>query len=186
MGWNKAQIFRPAPLFYKAERLRKGKIVLSHLPKRLEGTHSRKGAINVLTWEEWQAKSKSSLAAAQILLQYDKPVEAASRAYYAAYQMVTAVLIKFKLSPRSEYGNWAHHETQDMYLTHICQKADLEYKEKTALTMLRPAFWNLLLRRYQADYGPDKGIDMFLARSILRDANKLVKLLENLIKRGVL
>ncbi len=140
----------------------------------------------MLTWEEWQTKSASSLAAARILLEHDKPVEAASRAYYAAYQMVTAALIKFKLSPRSEYGNWAHHETQDMYLTHICQKTVLEYKEKTVLTKLRSAFWNLLLRRYQADYGPDKGIDMLLARSLWRDASKLVKLLEDLIKRGVL
>lgn len=140
----------------------------------------------MLTWVEWQAKSASSLAAAKILLEHKKPAEAASRAYYAAYQMVTAVLIKHKLSPRSEYGNWAHHETQNMYLTHICQKADLEYKEKAVLTKLRPAFWNLLLRRYQADYGLDKGIDMLLARSICRDANNLVKLLENLVKRGVL
>jgi uncharacterized protein (UPF0332 family) len=140
----------------------------------------------VLTWEEWQSKAGSSLSAAQILLKHGKPVEAASRAYYAAYQMVTAVLIKHRLSPRSEYGNWAHHETQDMYLTHICQKADLEYKEKTALTTLRPAFWNLLLRRYQADYGPDKGIELLSARSLWRDASKLVKLLENLVKRGIL
>jgi uncharacterized protein (UPF0332 family) len=140
----------------------------------------------VLTWEEWQLKSASSLAAAKILLEHDKPVEAASRAYYAAYQMVTAVLIKLKLSPRSVYGNWAHDETQKMYLTHICHKADLEYKEKVALIKLRSGFWNLLLTRYTADYGFDKNIDMVLSRSLWRGANKLVKFLDNLIKRGVL
>jgi len=68
----------------------------------------------MLTWEQWQEKSRSSLEAAQILLERNKPVEAASRAYYAAYQMVTAVLIKLHLVPRSAYGNWSHHETVDM------------------------------------------------------------------------
>lgn len=140
----------------------------------------------MLTWEEWQEKPRSSLAAAQILLEHDQPVEAASRTYYAAYQMVTAVLIKLNLSPRGAFGNWAHDETQKMYLTHICQKADLEYKEKVALIRLRPDFWKLLLTRYKADYGPDKTIDLLLSRSLWRDANKMVKLLENLIKRGVL
>jgi uncharacterized protein (UPF0332 family) len=140
----------------------------------------------VLTWEEWQAKSKSSLTAAQILLEHGKPVEAASRAYYAAYQMVTAVLIKHKLSPRSEYGNWAHLETQDMYLAHICHKADLSYKDRVALTHLRSSFWTLLITRYKADYGPDKNIDMPLSRFLWRESSKLVKYLESLIKRGAL
>jgi uncharacterized protein (UPF0332 family) len=85
----------------------------------------------VLTWEQWQEKSRSSLEASRILLQNNKSVEAASRAYYAAYQMVTGVLIKLKLTPRGEYGNWAHQETQEMYRTHICQKADLGYKKRT-------------------------------------------------------
>ncbi|MDZ7361179.1 MAG: hypothetical protein ONB46_10685 [candidate division KSB1 bacterium] len=42
------------------------------------------------------------MEASQILLKTQKPIEAASRAYYAAYQMVTAVLIKVNLSPRSD------------------------------------------------------------------------------------
>jgi len=140
----------------------------------------------MLTWEEWQEKSRSSLVAAQILLEHDKPVEAASRSYYAAYQMVTAVLLKINLSPRDAFGNWAHDETQKMYLIHICQKADLEYKEKAALIRLRADFWNLLLTRYKADYGLDKKIDLLMSQSFWRAANKLVKLLENLIKRGIL
>jgi len=140
----------------------------------------------MLTWEEWQEKSRSSLTAAQILLEHDKPVESASRSYYAAYQMVTAVLTKLKLRPRSKYGNWAHHETVEMYRIHICQKADWGYKEKAALTKLRPFFWALLIKRYQADYDLDKSIDMLLSRTLYRDANRLIRLLENLIKRGLL
>jgi uncharacterized protein (UPF0332 family) len=72
----------------------------------------------MLNWEQWSEKSKSSLEAAQILLERDKPVEAASRAYYAAYQMVTAVLVRLNLSPRDAFGNWAHRETVEMYQTH--------------------------------------------------------------------
>jgi len=73
-----------------------------------------------------------------------------------------------------------------MYLTHKCQKADLEYKEKVALIRLRSDFWNLLLTRYKADYGLDKKIDLLMSQSFWRAANKLVKLLENLITRGIL
>jgi len=140
----------------------------------------------VLQWEQWQEKSASSLEAARILLENQKPVEAASRAYYAAYQMVTAVLIKFMLSPRGEFGNWSHQETQDMFLFHICQKADLRYKEKVVLISLRSSFRNLLIKRYAADYGFDKGIDMALSQTLWRDAGRLVRLLENLIKKGAL
>lgn len=140
----------------------------------------------MLSWEEWQEKSVRSLEASQILLGNQKPIEAASRAYYAAYQMITAVLIKLKLSPRSEFGNWSHYETQEMYRTHVCQKADFGYKEKTALLKLRLSFQYLLKIRYKADYGLDKDIDMPVSQAIWRDANRLIKLLENLIKRGVL
>ncbi|MDZ7359852.1 MAG: HEPN domain-containing protein [candidate division KSB1 bacterium] len=140
----------------------------------------------MLTWEQWQEKSKSSLAASRILLENDKPVEAASRAYYAAYQMVTGVLIKLKLTPRGEYGNWAHQETQDMYRTHICQKADLGYKEKNALNKLRNGFGLLLINRRDADYGISGNIHILFARTLWRDSNKLIALLQNLIERGVL
>ncbi|MEK7727819.1 MAG: hypothetical protein AAB354_05355 [candidate division KSB1 bacterium] len=68
----------------------------------------------MLPWTQWRNKSQSSLTAAQVLLDNDKPVEAASRAYYAAYQMTTAVLLKLRLEPRSDYGNWSHHETVEM------------------------------------------------------------------------
>jgi uncharacterized protein (UPF0332 family) len=126
------------------------------------------------------------LEASQILPENQKPFEAASRAYYAAYQMVTGVLIELKLDPRSEFGNWAHYETQEMYRTHICQKADLEYKEKRALKSLVLEFRHLLETRYLADYGETTKIDLLLAKSHWRDANRLVNLLHRLIRRGLL
>jgi uncharacterized protein (UPF0332 family) len=140
----------------------------------------------VLSFEQWKSKSKSSLAAARILLEHDQPVEAASRAYYAAYQMVTGVLFRLKLSPRSDLGNWAHRDTVEMYRTHICQKADLQYKEKWVLKSLLSKFRHLLETRYLADYGETTTLDLPLAQSLWRDANQLVKLLEQLIKRGLL
>ncbi|MGH7456326.1 MAG: HEPN domain-containing protein, partial [bacterium] len=94
----------------------------------------------MLKWAQWREKSKSSLEAAQILLERNMPVEAASRAYYAAYQMTTAVLIKLNLSPRDAFGNWSHEETVNMYHTHVCRKVDLGFKEKTALKSLFPIF----------------------------------------------
>lgn len=56
----------------------------------------------MLTWMHWRDKSQSLLAAAEILLDNDKPVEVASGAYYAAYQMTTAVLLKLHLESRTE------------------------------------------------------------------------------------
>jgi len=140
----------------------------------------------VLTWEQWLEKSESSLEASRILLENNKPVEAASRTYYAAYQMVTGVLIKLKLDPRSEFGNWSHYETQEMYRTHICRKTNLNYKDRRALSTLCMGFQNLFIARHKADYGLDQSINTLLARTLWRDANRLVRLLENLTKRGVL
>ena len=140
----------------------------------------------MLAWQEWREKSKSSLEAAKILLEKDKPVEAASRSYYAAYQMVTGVLMRLKLDPRSEYGNWSHYDTQEMYRTHICQKADLGFKEKRALKNLVQAFRTLLKMRTMADYGTTSTVNQSLVLSLWRDANRMVNLLTSLIKRGLL
>lgn len=140
----------------------------------------------MLTWKQWQEKSNRSLEASRILLENNKPVDAASRAYYAAYQMITGVLIKLKLNPRGEYGNWSHLDTQEMYRIHICQKADLGYKEMGALSNLRLNFRTLFVNRSQADYGFDKDITMALSKELWREASRLIRLLENLLKRGVL
>ncbi len=140
----------------------------------------------MLTWEQWQEKSRSSLEASRILLENGRPVEATSRAYYAAYQMVTGVLIKLKLTPRGEYGNWSHEETQNMYRIHICRKADWGYKEKNALSKLRNGFGLLLINRRDADYGISGNIHASLVRTLWRDSNRLITLLQNLIERGVL
>jgi len=141
----------------------------------------------MLTWEQWREKSKSSLEAAQILLERNKPIEAASRSYYAAYQMVTAVLIKLALSPRSAYGNWSHHETVDMYHTHVCKKAGLRFREQQALKRLFPKLRTLMEIRYLADYGDHTTTTAFSSvPSLWRDANRLVSLLNLLIRRGLL
>jgi uncharacterized protein (UPF0332 family) len=142
--------------------------------------------INMLNWEQWREKSESSLEAAQILLERDKPVEAASRAYYAAYQMTTAVLIRLNLSPREAFGNWSHHETLEMYQTHVCKKASLGYKEQLALKNLRLKLRGLLETRYVADYGDPAAVIVSVAQGHWRDANRLVSLLNSLINRGLL
>jgi uncharacterized protein (UPF0332 family) len=140
----------------------------------------------MLNWEQWRDKSESSSEAAQILLARDKPIEAASRAYYAAYQMVTAVLIRLNLSPREAFGNWAHHEVE-MYQTHVCKKANLGFREQQALKHLFPKFRTLMEIRYRADYGDHSKTTAFSSVSSLwRDANRLVSLLNALIRRGLL
>jgi len=127
------------------------------------------------------------LEAAQILLERNKPVEAAGRTYYAAYQMVTAVLIKLHLAPRSAYGNWSHHETVDMFQTHVCKKVGLGFREQQALKRLFPKLRTLMEIRYLADYGDHTTTTAFSSvPSLWRDANRLVSLLNLLIRRGLL
>lgn len=141
----------------------------------------------MLTWEQWREKSKNSLEAAQILLERKKPVEAASRTYYAAYQMVTAVLIRFNLSPREAFGNWSHHETVEMYQTHVYKKANLGFREQQALKRLFPKLRTLMEIRYLADYGDHSKTTAFSSvPSLWRDANRLVSLLNSLLRRGLL
>ncbi|MDZ7359177.1 MAG: hypothetical protein ONB46_00410 [candidate division KSB1 bacterium] len=140
----------------------------------------------MLTWEQWREKSRSSLEAAQILLDRDKPVEAASRSYYAAYQMITTALLKLNLSARNSYGNWSHHETVEMYHTHICRKADLGFKEREALKSLRLKLRGLLETRYVADDGDPAAVVVSVAQGHWRDANRLVSLLNSLVNRGLL
>jgi uncharacterized protein (UPF0332 family) len=140
----------------------------------------------VLAFEQWQEKSESSLEASQILIDHDKPVEAVSRAYYAVYQMVTGVLVKLKLNPRQEFGNWSHYDTLEMYRIHICHKANLGPKEKKALGDLLPKFRLLLQMRARADYGVSLKTDLSLVSSHWRNANRHVSLLKSLIKRGLL
>ena len=140
----------------------------------------------MLKLEQWQEKSESSLEASRILLENNKPVEAVSRVYYAAYQMVTGVLIKLGLDPRTAYGNWSHHETIKMYRVHICQKAGLGPREKNALKNLLPKLRHLLERRAEADYSVLSITDLSLVKSHLRDSKRLVDLLKSLILRGLL
>ena len=141
----------------------------------------------MLTWEQWREKSTSSLEAAQILLERDMPIEAASRAYYAAYQMVTAVLIRFNLSPRDAFGNWSHLDTVEMYQTHVCKKASLGFRNQRALKRLLPQFRTLMEIRYLADYGDHSKTTAFSSvPSLWRDANRLVSLLNALIRTGLL
>jgi hypothetical protein len=73
-----------------------------------------------------------------------------------------------------------------MFHTHICQKADLSYKDSTSLKRLRPALRTLLVTRYKADYGNDESIDVSQATTLWREANRIIALLNGLINRGLL
>jgi uncharacterized protein (UPF0332 family) len=140
----------------------------------------------MLNWNEWQEKAESSLEAARILLDNGKPVEAVNRAYYAAYQMVTGVLIKIGQTPRPDFGTWSHEDTQLLVATRICHHRSLSRKDQVALKNQRSAFQSLLRRRYQADYGPAGKIDTVVATQLVIDAGRLLDLLKRLIWKGSL
>lgn len=138
----------------------------------------------MLTWGEWQEKAESSLEAAFILLDNGKPVEAVNRAYYAAYQMVTGILIKIGQTPRADLGNWSHEATQVLFARKGCHYWRLSYKNQATLKSHLSAFRSLLTMRYQADYGRANTIDTAAARRLVREAGRLLNLLKRFIERG--
>jgi len=118
------------------------------------------------------------------LLDNGKPVEAVNRAYYAAYQMVTGVLIKIGQTPRQDLGNWSHDDTQILLASRLCRHRRLPYKSRTALKNQIFPFRSLLVMRYHADYGHAGMIDAAVAEPLVGHAGRLLNLLERFIGRG--
>ena len=65
-------------------------------------------------WENWWRMAQGSLTAAQVLEQQGEYRSGASRAYYAAYQAVTALLLYAKQTPPEGREAWSHEVTPDL------------------------------------------------------------------------
>ena len=65
-------------------------------------------------WENWLQMAQGSLAAAQLLAAQGETRSSASRAYYAAYQAVTAILLYHGMTPPEDREAWSHDATPDL------------------------------------------------------------------------
>jgi uncharacterized protein (UPF0332 family) len=123
----------------------------------------------VATWRELALDSRR---AAQDLLEQNRIRSSISRAYYAAYCAITAVLaeqgVDFAFG-----GNNPPHADLPIYILH-----NLPRLPKDARYILAKAIRRLWKVRVDADYVPTASLDRIIAIDALRDANRIILELE--------
>lgn len=65
-------------------------------------------------WERWWNMAQGSLSSAQILSKQGEVRSSASRAYYAAYQAATALLLYHEMTPPNGREAWSHDVTPEL------------------------------------------------------------------------
>ena len=134
----------------------------------------------MLTWQQWLNKAQASITAGQNSLEAGDLAAAVSRAYFAAFQAVTGVLIKRGYQPNSETGNWGHKVTQNQFTVLIQQIRS----KRRRLRREREHFKDLYFYRAFADYGDDSIITTQLTRQLIRESGQVVALMQRLIEEG--
>jgi uncharacterized protein (UPF0332 family) len=134
----------------------------------------------MLTWEQWINKSQASIVAARNSLKAGDFAAAVSRAYFAAFQAVTGVLIKRGNQPNPATGNWGHSGTQKQFPVLIRQVRPKHRRLRQA----RHDFRDLYLGRSRADYGDDSIFTMNTTQQLVRKAGQIVSLTQKLIEEG--
>ena len=106
-------------------------------------------------WQKWREMARESQAAA-IVLEHDELLRSsASRFYYAAFQISTAVLLYLKLTPPVGEEGWSHASTPEMlreHLEHVLKSMDTRRKLARHLSELYKI-------RIEADYIGDRTFD---------------------------
>lgn len=127
-------------------------------------------------WEQWWNMAQGSLAAAQLLAKQGEARSSASRAYYAAYQAVTAVLLYHKLTPPAGREAWSHDATPELIRelqgTIIRQDA-----RKDVALRLEAAYRERLI----ADYMGAAEVRAATLKILLKDASFIAKLASDVL-----
>ncbi len=134
----------------------------------------------MLTWQQWLNKSHASVTAAQNSLKARDLAATVSRAYFAAFQAVTGVLIKRGDRPNSATGNWGHKGTQNQFPTLVRQVPSKQRR----LQQARGNFTRLYFYRSRADYGDDSIFTTNSIQQLVREAGQVVSLMHKLIEDG--
>ena len=130
-------------------------------------------------WERWFGMARGSLAAAQALAVQGEARSGASRAYYAAYQAVTAILLYHNMTPPVDREAWSHDATPDL----MRRLAPTIIKQDTRRDMSQRlrACYDL---RLTADYIGAAEVAASELKIALKDASFIVGMAGDVLPRG--
>lgn len=127
-------------------------------------------------WERWWNMAQGSLKAAQELEVFGEQRSSVSRAYYAAYQSATALLLYAKQVPPAGREAWSHEVTPEALnnlppkIVPLAIQEDLESRLSLLYEM-----------RLVADYRSGEGITSLDLRTAVRSAAFFVKTVSTIV-----
>ncbi len=95
-----------------------------------------------------------------------------SSAYYAVYCLITAELIREKVSFPADWNNPAHHQLPELVLSHMPRVP------KAGRYRLRQTIIRLRRAREDADYRPGADVTRAVAVACIRDVYRVYETLE--------
>ena len=122
-------------------------------------------------WEKWWNMAQGSLKAAHVLEVFGEQRSSVSRAYYAAYQAATALLLYGRQIPPVGREAWSHEATPEL----VTRLPGTILVPPVAQDM-RKRLSSLYDLRLVADYQGERDIDELALRSTLRDAAFIIKI----------
>ena len=127
-------------------------------------------------WERWWNMAQESLVAAQSLERLGLVRPCASRAYYAAYQAATALLLYARQVPPQDREAWSHEATPGL-LRNLPNKM-LNPPMQQGLEARLKRLYDL---RLVADYQGQVNITFIELRAAVRDAAFVSRTISNIV-----
>ena len=127
-------------------------------------------------WERWWLMAQGSLIAAQTLADIQESRSSASRAYYAAYQAVTAILHYSRLTPPDGREAWSHADTPE--LLRNLQNTVIKQGPRRDISLRLEQSYRL---RLDADYIAAAEIVPSRLKVTLKDASFIVKIANDVL-----
>lgn len=127
-------------------------------------------------WKQWQQMAQGSSAAAQILAAQGEFRSSASRAYYAAYQSATALLLYAGQRVPEGREGWSHEATPDL-LKSLPQKI-LSSEIQQGLTARVKTLYEL---RLSADYRTTAEFTLGEIQAAVRSAVFVIKIINSIL-----
>ena len=115
-------------------------------------------------WERWWIMAQGSLAAAILLNTQGEMRSSASRAYYAAYQAATALLLYSRQVPPGDREAWSHEATPTLLQT-LPDRIASRALQKDLGERLRTLYGLRLIADYQGEAEIDAKQAQFAVRS---------------------
>ncbi len=127
-------------------------------------------------WERWWNMAQGSLKAAQELEVFGEHRSSVSRAYYAAYQAATALLLYAKQIPPAGREAWSHEATPEALNNLPPKIVPLTIQED-----LENRLSQLYEMRLAADYRSKENITPLGLRAAVRSAAFFVKTISTIV-----